>query len=77
MILAPAFLTFLYIPQVALSQSTPRLGLEERVSSYAYNVWQGLLVLVPLPNQKLMCGIPTQKPSVITQKNYVRLSHFE
>lgn len=59
LILAPAFLTFLYIPQVALSQSTPWLGFEERISSYVYNIWQGLLVLVLLREQRLIRGTPT------------------
>jgi hypothetical membrane protein len=48
MLLAPGILVFLYAPEVAASQSTPWLGLEERVSGYVYYLWQAVLVIVLL-----------------------------
>lgn len=48
MLLVPGIVVFLYAPQVAASQSTPWLGLEERISFYVYDLWQAVLVIILL-----------------------------
>lgn len=48
MLLAPGILTFLSVPQAAANESTPWLGLDERISTSAYLLWQVVLGIVLL-----------------------------
>ena len=43
-----ATMAFLYVPQVVAQQSTPWLGLCERLSQYAHQVWHVVLAIVLL-----------------------------
>jgi hypothetical protein len=44
----PATLAFLYVPEVGGNQPTPWLGLTERISIYGNTVWQLVLAIVLL-----------------------------
>jgi hypothetical protein len=39
----PAFVAFLYVPQIVAGQPTPFLGTTERISQYGYQLWEGVL----------------------------------
>jgi hypothetical membrane protein len=44
--------TFLYVPQVDADLPTPWLGLAERISTYVYGLWQVVLSIVLLREEK-------------------------
>jgi hypothetical membrane protein len=44
--------TFLYVPQVDADLPTPWLGLAERISTYVYDLWQVVLSIVLLREEK-------------------------
>lgn len=47
----PAVFAFMHVPGVQANQSTPGLGLAERVAQYAYALWQATLAIVLLRAQ--------------------------
>jgi len=44
-LLVPGAAVFIYVPQLALGQPTPWVGLTERISSYGYFVWQAAFII--------------------------------
>lgn len=51
--LATAMVAFRYVTEVAASQPTPWLGLTERLSQYAFQLWQAALAIVLLRRQRV------------------------
>jgi hypothetical membrane protein len=52
MLLLTGVMTFLYAPRLAANLPTPWLGLSERSSTYVYDVWQVVLAIVLLRDEK-------------------------
>jgi hypothetical protein len=50
-LVALVILAFSYVPQVAANQPTPWLGLTERISQYAHELWQAVLAIVLVTEQ--------------------------
>ncbi len=44
-LLVPGAAVFVYVPELALGQPTPWVGLTERISSYGYFVWQAAFII--------------------------------
>lgn len=51
-VLVPGILAFLYAPQVASNQSTPLLGLNERIAQYVNGLWILVLAIVLLSKER-------------------------
>jgi hypothetical protein len=51
-LLVPATLAFMYVPQVGANQPTPWLGLTERISIYGNLLWQAVLAIVLLRGER-------------------------
>ena len=56
MLFAPGIMTFLSVLQVAAAaqSTTPWLGLEERISTYVYDLWQAVFVIILLRGEKML-----------------------
>jgi hypothetical protein len=42
----PAIVAFLYVPELAANQATPGLGLAERIAQYNHQLWQAVLAVL-------------------------------
>lgn len=51
-LLLTGIVAFLYAPEVGANLSTPWLGLSERISTYVYDLWQVVLSIVLLREEK-------------------------
>jgi hypothetical protein len=51
-LLITGVVVFLYVPEVGANLSTPWLGLTERISTYIYLLWQAVLAIVLLREEK-------------------------
>jgi hypothetical protein len=51
-LVVPGILAFLYAPQVASNQSTPLLGLNERIAQYVNGLWILVLAAVLLSKER-------------------------
>ena len=52
LLLVPAILGFMYLPQFVANQPTPWLGLTERISQYGNLLWQAVLAIVLLRKER-------------------------
>ena len=51
-LLVPGAVVFVYVPELALGQPTPWVGLTERISTYSYFVWQAAFIIHLMKSEK-------------------------
>jgi len=51
-LLIPGAAVFLYVPELALGQPTPWVGLTERISTYGYFIWQTTFIIYLMKSGK-------------------------